>query len=78
MPSITIKGISPALHERLKGIARRHHRSLQNEIVACLERHAESLPRSKAELMAQASALRDRLPYVDHDLVDEYKRSGRP
>ena len=69
MPSITIKSISPALHARLKGIARRHHRSLQNEIVACLERHAESLPRSKAELMAEAAALRDRLPYVDHDLV---------
>ena len=78
MPSITIKSISPALHERLKGIARRHHRSLQNEIIACLERYADSPPRSKAELMAEAAALRDRLPFVDHALVDRYKRSGRP
>ena len=78
MPSITIKSISPALHERLKDIARRHHRSLQNEIVACLERHAERPPLSKAELMAEAAALRDKLPHSDHALVDEFKRSGRP
>ena len=78
MPSITIKGISPALHERLKSIARRHHRSLQNEVIACLERYAEQPPRSKAELMAEATRLRGKLPPVDHDLVDQYKRSGRP
>ena len=78
MPSITIKSISPALHERLKGIARRHHRSLQNEIIACLERHAESPPQSKAELMAEAASLREKLPFFDHALVDRYKRSGRP
>ena len=77
MPSITIKSVSPALHERLNRIAR-HHRSLQNEIIACLERHAESPPRSKAELMAEAADLRDRLPCFDHGLVGEYKRNGRP
>ena len=78
MPSITIKSVSPELHQRLKGIAQRHRRSLQNEIIACLERHAERPPRTRAELMAEAAELRDTLPYVDHDLVDEYKRSGRP
>ena len=51
MLSITIKGISSTLHERLKGIVRRLHRSLQNEVIACLERYAEQPPRSKAELM---------------------------
>ncbi len=78
MPSITIKGISPTLDERLKGIARRHHRSLQNEVIACLERYAEQPPRSKAEMMAEAAQLRDQLPPVDHDIVDRHKRSGRP
>ena len=75
MASITIKGISLTLHERLKGMARRHHRSLQNEVIACLERHAEQSPRSKAELMDEAAQL---LPPLDHDLVDRYKRGGRP
>jgi hypothetical protein len=59
VPSITIKGISSTLHEQLKGIPRRHHRSLQNEVIACLERYAEQPPRSKAELMAEAAQLRD-------------------
>ena len=78
MPSITIRSISPSLHERLKDIARRHHRSLQNEIIACLERHAQRAPHSKTELMAEAAALRDKLPFCDHALVDRFKRNDRP
>ena len=33
--------------------------------------------RSKAELLAEVAALRDILPSVDHDLVDQLKRAGR-
>ena len=77
MVSITIKDLPPELHERLKEAARRNHRSLRGEIVACLERHVERLPRRRAELLAEAEALRERLPYIDHALVDEYKRAGR-
>ena len=77
MPSITIKHIPPALHERLKDAASRHRRSLQNEIVACLETYVDRLPRRKSELLAEAASLRERLPRLDHDLVDAYKRAGR-
>ena len=77
MASITIKSLPPALHDGLKEAARRNHRSLQGEIIACLERHVENLPRRRAELLAEAEALRERLPYIDHALVDEYKRAGR-
>ena len=77
MASITIRGLPPELHERLKEAARRSHRSLRGEIIACLERHVERLPRRRAELLAEAAALRERLPYFDHALVDECKRAGR-
>ena len=77
MASITIRNLPPKLHEQLKTAARRHHRSLQNEIVACLTRYVEALPRPKTELMAEAAELRTRLPWVDHALVDDYKRAGR-
>ena len=77
MASITIKSLPPALHDGLKEAARRNHRSLQGEVIACLERHVEKLPRRRAELLAEAEALRERLPYIDHALVDEYKRAGR-
>ena len=77
MASITIRNLPPTLHEQLKTAARSHHRSLQNEIVACLTRYVEGLPKPRAELMAEAAALRARLPRVDHALVDRFKRAGR-
>ena len=77
MTSITIKSVPRELHEGLKKAARRNHRSLQGEIIACPERHVERLPRRKAELLAEAAALRERLPHFDHALVEEYERSGR-
>ncbi|MXW48651.1 MAG: plasmid stability protein [Gammaproteobacteria bacterium] len=77
MPSITIEAIPPALHQRLKDAAKRHRRSLQNEIVACLERYVDQLPKSKSELLAEAAVLRNGLPSVNHDLVDQFKHAGR-
>ena len=78
MASITIKGVPPELHEGLKEAARRNHRTLRSEVIACLERHVERLPRWKEEHLAEAAALRERLPYFDHALVDGFKRAGRP
>ena len=66
------------LHERLKAIALRNRRSLQNEIAFCLERHMERPHASKEELLAQAARLHTKLPSVDHGLMDGFKRSGRP
>ena len=77
VPSITIKDLSPQLHRRLKAVAEMHHRSLQNEIISCLTRHAARSARSKTELMAEAASLRARLPRVDHGLVGAYKSEGR-
>ena len=37
MASITIKNLPPALHEELKEAARRNHRNLRGEIIACPE-----------------------------------------
>ena len=78
MPSITIKDVPPTLHEGLKKSAAHNRRSLQNEIIVCLERAIEQFPANKSELLEAASALRDKLPWVDHDLVDQYRRAGRP
>ena len=78
MPSITIKSLPVELHERLKSIALRNRRSLQSEIVSCLERHVERVSPSKDELLVQAARLRAKLPPVDHGLVGGFRRSGRP
>ena len=78
MASITIKEVPTELHERLKVVALRNRRSLQNEIVSCLERYVERPHASKEELLAEAARLRAKLPSVDHGLVDGFKRSDRP
>lgn len=78
MTSITIKGVPAQVHERLKSVALRNRRSLQNEVLSCLERHVERSSPSKEELLAQAAALRAKLPALDHGLVDGLKRRGRP
>ena len=78
MASITIKDVPTELHERLKAVALRNRRSLQNEIVSCLECHVERPRVSKEDLLADAARLRAKLPSVDHDLVDGFNRSARP
>lgn len=78
MASITIKDVPKALHERLKRVAVGNRRSLGSEIIVCLERALEQPTPSKAELMEAAAALRKKLPWVDHQQVEEYKRAGRP
>jgi antitoxin FitA len=39
MQSITLKNIPEEIHQSLKIMARIHHRSLNNEIITCLERY---------------------------------------
>lgn len=78
MASITIKDVPKALRERLKQAAVRNCRSLDSEIIVCLERTLEQPAPSKAELMEAAAALRKKLPWVDHHQVEEHKRLGRP
>jgi antitoxin FitA len=78
MPSITLKDVPDALHRKLKRSAELHRRSLNSEIIARLE--GEFAPRA-ADVRARIEAargLRERLKPVQHDLVDGFKRQGRP
>lgn len=78
MPAITLKNLPADLHKRLKQAAKQHHRSLQGEIIACLERYVRRTARSKEELLRDAAQLRAKLPQVDHTEFDRLKREGRP
>lgn len=62
MPTtITLKGIPNGLYERLKIAARSHHRSLNSEVIACLERQLSPTVVSADERLTRARALRARL-----------------
>jgi antitoxin FitA len=78
--SITLKGIPDEIYDRLKSSADANHRSLNSEVIACLE--TMLLPRrtTAAQHLAAIRAIRARLPKAefDHDAIDRAKRTGRP
>ena len=67
MPAITIKNIPNSLYEKLKEAASVNHRSINSELIYCLEQIL--LPRrvSPAEYLKRARALR---LDINADMVD--------
>ena len=58
MPTITLKQIAGPLHQQLKERAMRHHRSLNQEILSCLEASVRSAAVDVETLIARARVLR--------------------
>lgn len=80
MPAITVKNIPDELYAMLKKSAQLHHRSINSEIIACIENTLRSHRRSAEEILAAAVSLRDKSSQyrlTDIELNDA-KRSGRP
>lgn len=79
MPTVTLKNIPDDLHRRLKERAARHHRSLNGEILACLEGAVRSEPVDPKAFIARIRELRppghERFTQDDFDAM---KDEGRP
>ena len=80
MPTnLTLKGVPDEVYERLKTSAVVNHRSLNSEVIACIE--AQLLPRrtSAEEHLSALRAVRARLPQggLDQGDIDRFKREGR-
>lgn len=80
MPTLTIKGIPEALYDRLKRRAALHRRSLNSEVIVCLEQ-ATNLPAVDPDTwLVEAEQLRNRLalsPLTELRLR-QAKAAGRP
>lgn len=81
MPTtITLKGIPDEVYARLQQSASANRRSINSEVIVCLE--SLLLPRraSAAAQLASIRALRSRMRAedFDHDELDRIKREGRP
>ena len=81
MPTnLTLKNIPDDVYERLKLSAQTHRRSMNSEVIVCLE--AVLLPGKLTvmERLARASKLRDALPHGQFEAndIDAHKRHGRP
>lgn len=80
MPSITVKGIPEDLYEKIKESAAEHRRSINKEIIACLERSLLARRIEPMEFLARADILREQsnLPYLTDDMLRKAKTQGRP
>lgn len=77
MPTLTIKGLPDPVYERLKAQAEAHRRSLNSEIITCLERAVGAVPFDHEVWLARAAELRERLalkPLSERELREARER----
>ncbi len=80
MPSLTIKGVPDSLFRRLKRRATLHRRSLNSEVITCLEQAASFPAIDPKAWLAEVDRLRVRLalrPLTEASLT-RAKANGRP
>lgn len=79
MPSITVKNIPSEIYAKLKQSAEISHRSINSEIIACIERAVRSQPVNPDLLLANARKLRTKTasyPIKDGEFT-QAKGAGR-
>jgi plasmid stability protein len=79
MPTLTIKGLPDPIYERLKAQADAHRRSLNGEIIICLERAVNATRLNPVAWLAEARAFREGLtiePMTERELR-EARQAGR-
>ncbi len=79
MPSLTVKNIPEDLYEQLKHAANAHHRSINSELINCLEKALLPKKITPQERLDSARALRSQVnaTAIDTTELDEAKRAGR-
>ena len=80
MPAFTVKNIPDKLYERLKAAAMAHHRSINGEVIACLDRVLSPQQLTNEEHLEIAQALRNRVRATSPSIeeINEAKQEGRP
>lgn len=79
MPTVTVKNIPVEVYERLKRAAEINHRSINSEIIACIERAVRSQEINPDLLLANARKLRAKTashPVTDREFA-QAKAAGR-
>ena len=80
MTALTIKNLPEGLYLRLKQRAKQHRRSLNSEVIVCLEQSLMSTRIDPEALLVRLDRIRKRLnvtPLTD-DLIASAKEEGRP
>ncbi len=81
MPALTIKGLPDDVYRRLKASAARHRRSLNSEVITCLERSLAFPERSPEEILRGLRRFHETLrgvPGLTDAFLRRAKSAGRP
>ncbi len=80
MPALTVKNIPDDLYSQLKKAAQAHRRSLNSEILYCVEKSLGIHKIDISEHLAVAKALREKTAAhpLTNDEIDAAKHEGRP
>ena len=76
---VTIKNIPPKLYEKLKARAAAHHRSVNSEVISCLDEVLN--PQRVEKMLARIEELRNRVsdaPPLTDEFLRKAKEEGRP
>ncbi len=78
MQSITVKNIPHGVHQSLKNMAKLNHRSLNNEIICCLERYTKMSGVDSEALISKARRIRSEIDRTfTHEEIQIAKDAGR-
>ncbi|MTI11802.1 Arc family DNA-binding protein [Sansalvadorimonas verongulae] len=79
MPALTVKNIPETLYNRLKEAASAHHRSINSELIHCLEQMLLPQQVSPSEHLKRARELRRDIDtnFIDIDDIQEAINEGR-
>jgi len=79
MPALTVKNIPDELYDHLKASAQAHHRSINSELIHCLEASLMPRRRTAEDVLAGAQALRKQVKTKRIAIreIDAAKREGR-
>ena len=79
MATITLKNLPDDVHIRLKERAAQNLRSLNSELIACLEEVVGPERSDPEQILKQVRAIRKRAGgHLTEKQLDRYKRTGRP
>ena len=80
MASLTLKKIPQSLLQQLKAQAARHRRSLNHEVIVCLESLTQSVPIDAERLLAKARQIRQtpKKTRLTDRTLNALKAAGRP
>ncbi|MGR3220262.1 MAG: FitA-like ribbon-helix-helix domain-containing protein [Candidatus Anammoxibacter sp.] len=78
MQVITVKNIPDDIHKLLKDIAKLNHRSVNSEIIYCLEKYLKIVKIESGSILKKAQIVRSEIKYRFSDTeIREAKNEGR-